>query len=220
MIYENSFTLLITMRSKNLSMAVLILALVLLPVASFAGSVSTGTSVSSQTAQNLNVNPQVNQLQNVTTAPSTLPYSIYYYGPSNTECNITSGDWNSIFANVFNNRSIISYNFSSNTTEYLIVFDITYTGLNPFGLSYVNALSTEGNLTVANERAAFWKVANDTSMIKGMTNWYVLNHGGWPGFSWSRLKQLPTNLTEEYTGIMVAIVASVFVLYFVFNRRK
>jgi hypothetical protein len=220
-IYENLFTFLIKMNYTRISIVILALMLAILPLSSMGGVSPTQqnpTAVSG--SNNVVMAPDINVLHNVTIAPTTLPSYTYYYGTANTACNITSGDWTSIFANVFNDRSIISYNFSANTTEFLIIFDITYTGLNPFGMTYVHALSQEGNLSVAHERAAFWTVANKTSLIKGYTNWEALNHGGWPGFSWSRIKVLPINVTYEYTGIMVAVVLSVFVLYFVFNRRK
>lgn len=209
------------MKFIHVSIVILALMVIILPLSSMAGVSSNMQAPTDMPGANsVMVSPYVNPLQNVTEAPSTLPSYTYYYGPANTACNITSADWTNIFANVFNDRSIISYNFSANTTEFLIIFDITYTGLNPFGLTYVHALSQQGNLSVSHERAAFWTVANKTSLISGYTNWEALNHGAWPGFSWSRIKVLPINLTYEYTGIMIAVVISVFALYFVFNRRK
>ncbi len=209
------------MKLIRISLAIVILMLAIISIAPLAtASVNNHGQNEMLDSHSATATPFVNELQNVTTAPSTLPSYTYYYGTANTACNITSGDWSNIFSNVFNDRSIISYNFSANTTEFLIIFDITYTGLNAFGLVYVHALSMEGNLSVAHERAAFWNVANKTSLIKGYTNWEALNHGGWPGFSWSRIRVLPTNLTYEYVGIMVVVVGSIFAMYFVFNRRK
>jgi hypothetical protein len=171
-------------------------------------------------AQVQSVSPMTNELQNVSQPPTVLPSYLYYYGAHNQSCNITSTDWTDIFATVFDDRGIINYNFSSNSTQYLIVFDVSYKGLNPYGIEYVDALSQIGNLSKANEMKAFWETANKTSLVKGYTNWQALKAGAFPGFSWSTPKILPSNVTNEYVGIMVALIISVFVLYFVFNRRK
>ena len=216
MIYDILFIHPVRMKSIYLVIAVIIIALMVTPIMSNAGTVNTGTS---SHGSQMTVNNYVNKLENVTTPPSTFPTVKYYYG-NDKSCAITTSDWTSIFTNVFDDRSIIAYNFSSNSTQYLIVFDITYQGLNPYGVEYVNALSHTGNLSKKHELEAFWKTANETSLVSGYTNWKALSAGAFPGFSWSRPKILPNYLTEEYVGAMVAVVVSVFVLYFVFNRRK
>ncbi|MGP6294306.1 hypothetical protein [Caldiplasma sukawensis] len=159
-------------------------------------------------------------LTNITLPPATLPTIKYYYGQSQSEVQITTTDWNNIFKNVFDNSSIISYNFSSNATQDLIIFDVSYTTLNPYGMEYVLALSQVGGLSVQNETKAFWLTANQSSQIKGMTNWQALNAGAYPGFSWSKPKVIPQSLTDEYIVIMLILIASIFVAYFILNRRR
>ena len=199
---------------------VIALAIITLMATPMAGNISLGsTSPAHVQSAPIQASNYANKLQNVTTPPSTFPTVKYYYG-NGSSCSITTSEWTSIFKNVFDDRSIVAYNFSANSTQYLIVFDITYTGLNPYGVQYVNALSHTGNLSKKNELRAFWMTANGTSCVSGYTNWKAISAGAFPGFSWSKPKILPNYVTEEYVGVMVAVVASVFALYFVFNRRK
>ena len=181
--------------------------------------VSGNMGIQTPTSSNLN-SPFVSKLQNITLPPTSLPAVTYYYGIDGQHQTITSPAWSSILKNVFDNKTIISYNFANNTTQALILFDITYTGLNPYGLQYVVALSQIGPLSISNEQKAFWLTANKSSMVSGYTNWNALNAGAYPGFSWSKPKILPFSLTEEYFAIFGVIIGSIFVLYFVFNRRK
>ena len=58
------------------------------------------------------------------------------------------------------------------------------------------------------------------SKVSGYTNIQALDAGAYPGFSWSKPVDKPGILEEEYYIVLIAIVASVFVMYFVFNRRS
>ncbi len=196
----------------------LFLTMIIIGMGLSVGSIHNSTAKSADNA--INASPQVSKLQNITLPPSNLPVISYYYGTGDLHYTITSTDWASILTNVFDNSSIITYSFANNTTQALILLDITYTGLNPYGVEYVAALSQVGKLDKANEIKAFWLTANKSSQIPGLTNWQALNLGAYPGFSWSKPKVVPFSTSYEYAIILIAIVASVFVMYFVFNRRK
>ncbi|MHB1469918.1 MAG: hypothetical protein ACYCR2_02420 [Thermoplasmataceae archaeon] len=150
--------------------------------------------------------------------PSTLP-SITYYYHNTKNFTITSSDWNNFFTDVIDNRTIVTYNWSANATQELIVFDLSYTGMNIYGSSLVVALSSIGSPTVANMTKAFWAVANDSSQVSGYTNIKALDSGAYPGFSWSTPTINPASVTERNVAIIVGIVAVTFILYFVFNRK-
>ncbi|CAC12228.1 hypothetical membrane protein [Thermoplasma acidophilum] len=149
--------------------------------------------------------------------PSSLPSITYYYG--STHYSITQTEWNSFFSDVIDNKSLISYNWTNVSTQDLIVFDLSYTGLNPYGLELVVALSQIGFPSVQNMTKAFISIENKPSQISGYTNIQALDAGAYPGFSFSKPV---VNHTGEYIGIGVIVVlfASIFVLYYVFNRRK
>ncbi|WP_297216222.1 hypothetical protein [Thermoplasma sp.] len=149
--------------------------------------------------------------------PASLPSITYYYG--STHYSITQAEWNSFFADVIDNKSYVSYNWINVSTQDLIVFDLSYTGLNPYGLELVVALSGIGFPSVQNMTKAFKSIENKPSQIPGYTNIQALDAGAYPGFSFSKPV---VNHTGEYIGIGIIIVlfASIFVLYYVFNRRK
>lgn len=150
--------------------------------------------------------------------PSSLPAVTYY--TSSTHYTITTTEWSSFFTGVIDNRSIVSYNWSANATQDLIVFDLSYSGLNSYGLALVSALSNTGFPSVENFTKAFWAVANETSAVSGHSNLQALNSGAYPAYSWSTPKVHTAAQNYYYAGIVMAIVAAVFVLYFVFNRKK
>lgn len=150
--------------------------------------------------------------------PASLPAVTYY--TSSSHYTITTTEWQAFFSNVIDNRSIVSYNWSANTTQDLIVFDLSYSGMNSYGLALVVALSNTGFPSVANFTKAFWAVANETSAVSGHTNLQALNSGAYPAFSWSTPKVHTTAQNYYYAGLVVSIIAAVFVLYFVFNRKK
>ncbi|AKA48209.1 hypothetical protein IX51_02820 [uncultured archaeon] len=150
--------------------------------------------------------------------PSSLPAVTYY--TSDNHYTITTTEWNAFFSSVIDNKSIVSYNWSSNATQELIVFDLSYLGINSYGLQLVNALSGIGFPSVANFTKAFWAVANKTSSVNGLTNHQALNAGAYPAFSWSKPKIHTPTQNYYYAGIIIALIAATFVLYFVFNRKK
>ncbi len=150
--------------------------------------------------------------------PGTLPAVTYY--TSDNHYTITTTEWNTFFTSVIDNTSIVSYNWSANATQDLILFDLSYNGLNSYGLEIVNALGSIGFPSVANFTKAFWAVANKTSAVNGLTNHQALNAGAYPAFSWSKPKVHTSTQNTYYAGLIIAIIAATFVLYFVFNRKK
>lgn len=151
-------------------------------------------------------------------APTTLPAVTYY--TSDNHYTITTTEWNTFFSKVIDNTTIVSYNWSANSTQDLILFDLSYNGLNNFGLEIINALSSLGFPDAANLTKAFWSVANKTSAVNGLTNHQALNSGAYPAFSWSKPKVHTTTQNTYYAGLIISIMAATFVLYFVFNRKK
>ena len=155
---------------------------------------------------------------NLSQPPASLPAITYYTNTSHYT--ITTNQWDSFIYNVIDNNSFVKYNCSKNATQQLILFDLSYSGLNPYGMELVVALSKIGFPDVHNMTKAFFATANQTSQIPGFTNIQALNAGAYPGFSWSQPK-VHTPIQNYYeAGIVVAIIAATFVLYFVFNRKK
>ena len=150
--------------------------------------------------------------------PATLPAITYY--TNSTHYTITTNQWNSFIFDVIDNKSFVKYNWSQNATQQLILFDLSYSGLNPFGSELVVALSSIGFPDVHNMTKAFFAVENESSQISGYTNIQALNAGAYPGFSWSQPKVHSPIETYYEVGSILAIVAATFVLYFVFNRKK
>lgn len=150
--------------------------------------------------------------------PSTLPTVTYY--TSDNHYTITTTEWNTFFTDVIDNMTIVTYNWSANSTQDLILFDLSYNGLNSYGLQVVNALSAFGFPDATNFTKAFWAVANKTSAVNSLTNHQALNVGAYPAFSWSKPKIHTSAQNTYYAAMIVAIIAATFVLYFVFNRKK
>lgn len=156
--------------------------------------------------------------------PASLPSPTYYVNGTSTHYTITTTEWDSFFSDIIDNKSFVSYNWSANTTQDLIVFDLSYTGMNPYGMEIVYALSTIGFPSVQNFTKAFWMVANKTSMVTSggthLTNLKALDSGAFPGFTWS--KPRVTGILTEYrdAAIILAIFAGMFVMYFYFNRKR
>jgi hypothetical protein len=194
------------MNKKSLVFSVMAISILLL---------STGVSLASTGAPST-----------LPTPPSTLPSFTYYVDGTNSHYTISSSNWTLFFSNVLDNTSIVSgYNWSSNTTQDLVVFDLSYTGLNYFGLQLVGALSSL-NLTptAANFTKAFLKIENEKSLVKysgsTLTNIRALQLGAFPGFTWGYARVNPLYVDYRDAGILIAILASMFILYYVFNRRK
>ncbi|GGM70260.1 hypothetical protein GCM10007108_05450 [Thermogymnomonas acidicola] len=152
--------------------------------------------------------------------PSTLPTITYHVVGTNESYNITDTDWTTFFTDIIDNSTYVKYNWSANASQDLIIFDLSYTGLNPYGAEFVEALSQIGSPTIKNMTLAFERIENDPSQVKGYTNIQALNAGAYPGFSWSKPKVAGPVATYRDVAIIVAIIAVVFVLYFVFNRKK
>ncbi|MHB8360556.1 MAG: hypothetical protein ACYDAO_01205 [Thermoplasmataceae archaeon] len=156
---------------------------------------------------------------NISPPPSSLPVQIYY--TNNTHYTIDSYDWNQILSGVLDNTSIVSYPWANNLTQALVFFDITYTGVNAFGLEFLIAMAKEGGSpSIANATIAFKSIENLPSKVSGYSNIGALDVGAYPGFSWSKPVNKPAILQDEYFITLIAIIGSVFVMYFVFNRRK
>ena len=153
--------------------------------------------------------------------PSTLPGITYYVlGSQGTHYTITDVQWKALFSNIIDNSSYISYNWSRNLTQYLIIFDLNYTGLNPYGMAFVSALMYIGFDSVANMSKAFNMTKNLNSQISGYTNIQALDAGAYPGYSWSVPITNNSGMNIIYFGILFAVVASIVILYYVFNRNK
>ncbi len=150
--------------------------------------------------------------------PAALP-SITYYTAS-THYTVTDKQWRSFFTSVYDNKSYVSYNWANNTTQFLILFGLGYKGLNPYGLQIVKALSKIGFPSVQNFTLAFNRTKSMQSEVSGYSNIAALNAGAYPGFTWSKPKIKPLSTVYLEVGVILAILASAFVLYFVFNRKK
>ncbi len=150
--------------------------------------------------------------------PTSLPVINYMY--DGEVHNVTSSLWNSFITNVYNNNSYVRYNWSGNATEDLILFDLSYKALNPYGLQVITELGTIGAPSIGNLTLAFNGTRSMTSCVPGYSNIEALNSGAYPGFSWS-VPHVKKPLTQEiYTGIIIGLAVSILVLYFVFNRRR
>jgi len=158
--------------------------------------------------------------------PSTLPTETYYYYNTTThitnEYNVTSSDWNLFFSDIIDNKTYVTYKWVNVTTEDSIIFDQNYTGLNHYGLEFITALSTTGSPTLKNMSIAFKDIENKPSLVDNgkYTNIAALNAGAYPGFPFSKPAIKPLISEYEDFGILIAIVAGMVVLYFVFNRKK
>lgn len=156
--------------------------------------------------------------------PSSLPVVTYYINGTANHYTISNPQWQILFSDVINNKTLISYNWSQNTTEDLIVFDLSYGWLNTYGAQLISALSFIGAPTAHNFTLAFQKVANSPSLVKRggttLTNIQALNAGAYPGFSWSQAKVKSSTSEYRDAAIIVVIVAATFFLYYYFNRGR
>ncbi|MCL4337338.1 MAG: hypothetical protein M1129_03405 [Candidatus Thermoplasmatota archaeon] len=156
--------------------------------------------------------------------PVTLPSVTYYINGTENHYTLSNPQWQLLFSDVINNKSMVSYNWSQNLTEDLIVFDLSYTGLNPYGMTLISQLSFIGSPTVQNFSKAFNNTKNDPSLVKSggstLSNIQALNAGAYPGFNWSQIKVNPVSTDYRDAGIIGAIIAATFVLYFYFNRKR
>ncbi len=73
---------------------------------------------------------------------------------------------------------------------------------------------------MANMTKAFLDTENVSSHVKGYTNIQALDAGAYPGFSFSKPVVARKTVQYEEAGAIIAIIAGMFVLYFIFNRKK
>jgi len=108
-----------------------------------------------------------------------------------------------------------------------IFFDSSLKGLNPYGADFVNALSRytseefENNVFLVLSKT-FNDTANMDSDRDGYTNIEELGKGTYPGDPKSYPGQGEKSFWEENEGyiIILVLIASIFVLYFVFNKES
>ncbi len=153
-------------------------------------------------------------------SPPTGPLPSVTYYTATTHYTVSGNEWRAFFAHVYDNKSYVTFNWANNTTQFLILFDLGYRGLNHYGLEILTALSEIGFPSVKNMTIAFNKTKNLPSLVKGYTNIEALDAGAYPGFSWSVPQIKPAYLEYLYGGIILSIVAATFVLYYVFNRKR
>ena len=150
--------------------------------------------------------------------------TVTLYFSDGTSANITGKVWSgTIFPIV--EGSIHSYDWSKKI-KYLF-FDKTLKGLNPYGLDFIRAME---KYTLKDFETNFYKLVNESmSDIKnldsdgdGYTNIEELNAGTYPGDPDDHPGMNQEEFWNQYGGYITitVIVASIFVLYFVFNREK
>ncbi|OWP56563.1 MAG: hypothetical protein B2I17_05760 [Thermoplasmatales archaeon B_DKE] len=154
--------------------------------------------------------------------PATLPAVVYYTNPvTGVHYTVTTPEWSSFLSKIIDNSTYVSYNWTLNVTQPLVLFDLSYTGLNPYGMVFIQALAKVGGFpSIHNMSIAFNMTKNLPSQISGYTNIQALDAGAYPGFTWS-VPIVHSMVTEyEEIGAIAAIVVVMFVLYFAFNRKK
>ncbi len=153
------------------------------------------------------------------------PYpTITLYFADGKSTNITGKVWASTVFPIVEGM-ITQYNWASKI-KYLF-FDSTLKGLNPYGVDFVRAIEKH---TYAEYENNFYRVVGDAlaatnstdSDGDGYTNQQELEAGTYPGNPDSYPKSHEQQFWEEYQGwiVLISIIASIFVLYFVFNREK
>ncbi len=136
--------------------------------------------------------------------------------------NITGKMWGSAIYPYIEGR-ITSFDWIDKITY--LFFDRSLKGLNPYGLDFVRALEThtykefnKNMFLVVGE--ALNATNNLDSDHDGYTNIQELNNGTYPGDPTDYPGKNTKSFWDKYGGYIIigAIIASVFVLYFVFNR--
>ncbi len=151
--------------------------------------------------------------------PAPTSTSAIHYNYNGTNQSISNSNWTAFFTYVIDNTHYVKYSFNT-STQLLIVYDTSYKGMNPYGLQFVKALSGIGTPTLKNMTLAFNDTKGEPSQVKGYTNIEALNAGAYPGFSFSKPVVKPIYTEYLDVGILVAIVAGMIALYYVFNRKK
>lgn len=162
---------------------------------------------------------------NAAPSPQKSPYptiTLYFADGNSTE--ITGKVWAATIFPIVE-AYIHSYDWSKKI-RYLF-FDKSLKGLNPYGLDFVRAIESH---TISEYDTNFYKViTNSINQIKdldsdgdGYTNNEELNAGTYPGDPNDHPGKEGEKFWDEYGGyiILISIIASIFVLYFVFNREK
>ncbi len=149
--------------------------------------------------------------------------TITVYFSDGTSTNITKKQWVEIFPVV--QGRISGYDWSGRMKE--LFFDKSLKGLNPFGLDFIRGLEEHTLSEWDNNYArviieALNYTYNLDSDGDGYSNYEELNAGTLPGDANSHPGMTQEEFWGEYQGwiIIGVLIASVFVLYFVFNREK
>jgi len=133
---------------------------------------------------------------------------------------ITDQIWKNLIFPIFLSKTITSYNWSNDTKLKYVFFDYSLTALNPFGVQFVLALETYSNISFSTVQDALLYVINLPSLHPGYTNGQLLNMGVLPGFPNSTIpshNSTPFYLSIQFIVIII-LIASVFILYYVFNK--
>ncbi|MCL5680641.1 MAG: hypothetical protein M1515_01150 [Candidatus Thermoplasmatota archaeon] len=148
----------------------------------------------------------------------TLSYTTY----QGYNVTITDAQWVSIAYPVIYSSNFSTYNWKSSPNKDFILFDTSLTGLNPYGGEFIEAMEVIGNFTTANVTLAFKQIAYMDATGDGYSNQEKLNAGALPGFYNSTPYSFNNPSTRsEYGYVLIAgVIASVAILYFVFNRKK
>jgi len=138
--------------------------------------------------------------------------------------NITGKMWGATIYPYIEGR-ITSFKWMDKITY--LFFDKSLKGLNPYGLDFVRALEKH---TYDEFNKNIFLVVGDTlnatneldSDHDGYTNIQELNNGTYPGDPTDYPGKNEKNFWDQYGGYTVigVLIASVFVLYFIFNRMS
>ncbi len=134
---------------------------------------------------------------------------------------ITDSIWKNLVLPILYSKTITSYNWSSNSNHTYIFFDYSLKGLNAFGVQFIFALERYNNVTYSTVTDALLYVKNLPSLIPGYTFGQLLDMGVLPGFSnvsINHAQQTPFYVSPPFIFLIV-MIASVFILYFVFNKK-
>jgi len=143
---------------------------------------------------------------------------IHFLNGKNTT--ITDQIWKGVIFPIFLTKTITTYNWSNDSNLKYVFFDYSLTGLNPFGVQFVFALETYNNVSFKTVTDALLYVIKLPSQHPGYTNGQLLNMGVLPGFANSTIpvhNETPFYISIPFIVIIV-LIASVFILYYVFNK--
>ncbi len=165
----------------------------------------------------------VGSVNTVSHAQSSVVYpTISYHTFTGYNNTITDTEWLSVVYPIIYSANFSTYNWNDSPLKNYILFDYSLTGLNPYGAEFIEALETIGNFTSANVTLAFKQIANLDATGDGYTNQQKLDAGALPGFYNSTPGSFSIPTTRSTYGYIFggAVIASVIILYFVFNRKK